>query len=116
MTVSAKQSLVNWIVWKKDETGSRYIKCLMKGTIWVLVQHFIGMVDKFLMHSHIKRVQSKTFEKDRTKIDVVGDLAILQMDYAENFTCFAQDEIQSAHWNQNTVSNLGHPNKNENLL
>ena len=26
------------------------------------------------------------------------------MDYAENFTCIAQDEIQSAHWNQAQVT------------
>ena len=26
------------------------------------------------------------------------------MDFAENYTCTAQDEIQSAHWNQNQVT------------
>ena len=28
---------------------------------------------------------------------------MLQVDYAENHTCRAQDEVQSAHWNQAQV-------------
>jgi hypothetical protein len=28
----------------------------------------------------------------------------LQVDFSENYTCVSQDEIQSAHWNQNQVS------------
>lgn len=30
--------------------------------------------------------------------------ALLQVDFSGNFTCVAQDEIQSAHWNQRQVS------------
>ena len=33
-----------------------------------------------------------------------SDIAVLQMDFAENYACTAQDEIQSAHWNQNQVT------------
>ena len=29
---------------------------------------------------------------------------VLQMDYAENYKCRAQDEVQSAHWNQDQVT------------
>ena len=29
---------------------------------------------------------------------------VLQMDYAENYTCKSQDEVQSAHWNQAQVT------------
>ena len=29
---------------------------------------------------------------------------VLQIDYAENYTCRAQDEVQSAHWNQAQVA------------
>ena len=28
---------------------------------------------------------------------------MLQMDFAESYTCTAQDEVQSAHWKQNQV-------------
>ena len=31
-------------------------------------------------------------------------MAVLQMDYAENYTCIARDEIQSGHWNQAQVT------------
>ncbi|KAJ6640217.1 hypothetical protein Bhyg_12967, partial [Pseudolycoriella hygida] len=32
-----------------------------------------------------------------------GETAVLQIDFAENADCIAQDEIQTAHWNQATV-------------
>ena len=33
-----------------------------------------------------------------------SDMCLLQMDFAENFTCLWQNEIQSAHWRQRQVS------------
>jgi len=30
--------------------------------------------------------------------------AVVQMDFSENYTCTAQDEIRSAHWNQAQVT------------
>ena len=32
--------------------------------------------------------------------------SLLQIDYAKNYTCRAQDEVQSAHWNQGQVKLL----------
>lgn len=103
-SANVEKSLVKWIVWKKDESASRYIKSLIRRSTEVLIQHFVEIVDKFLIHSYIKRAQSNSFEIDRKGVDVNGIIALLQMDFAENFTCFSQDEIQSAHWNQKLVS------------
>lgn len=32
------------------------------------------------------------------------DEGLLQVDFAENFVCEAQDEVQNAHWNQRQLS------------
>lgn len=70
-----------------------------------MIKYFLEILDKFLKHSHVKRGQAAAFENDRKELEdcVNGFLALLQIDFAENFTCEAQDEIQSAHWNQKTV-------------
>ena len=33
-----------------------------------------------------------------------SDFAVLQMDFAENYTCSSQDKVQSAHWNQAQIT------------
>ena len=32
------------------------------------------------------------------------DNTLLQVDFSENYTCVSQDEIQSAHWQQNQIT------------
>lgn len=36
--------------------------------------------------------------------DFPEDLALIQVDFSENYTCVHQDEVQSAHWHQAQVS------------
>lgn len=58
---------------------------------------------QFLKHSYIKREQSDMFNMHdipRAKNVEFGDEGALQFDFAENFVCEFQDEVQSAHWNQ----------------
>ena len=63
------------------------------------------MAPKFMQHSYIKRQQAKKYEEDKELASTISStVAVLQMDFAENYTCTAQDEIQSAHWNQNQVT------------
>lgn len=64
----------------------------------------MSIVPKFLKHVYIKHAQAESFEKEKKDVLEDEDLAILQVDFAENFTCEAQDEIQTAHWNQKNVS------------
>ena len=33
-----------------------------------------------------------------------SNVAVLQLDFAKNYCCIAQDEVQSAHWNQTQVT------------
>ena len=55
----------------------------------------------FLPHCFIKRKQSEQYELDKVQAQKENShVMVSKMDYAENYTCRAQDEVQSAHWNQ----------------
>jgi hypothetical protein len=50
----------------------------------------------------VKRHQAAYFEE---RLNTIGeDEAVIQVDFADNYTCKFQDEIQSVHWNQQHVS------------
>ena len=56
------------------------------------------------MHYFIKQKQSKSYYDHKAQLHSDPDAAVLQMDFAENFSTFCQDEVQSAHChNQVTV-------------
>ena len=52
-----------------------------------------------------QRKEAEQYELD--KVDAQkenSNVIVLQMHYAENYTCRAQDEVQPAHWNQAQVT------------
>lgn len=50
-------------------------------------------------------MQAKQYEEDKKKAALpMSQTAVVQMDFSENYTCVAQDEVQSAHWNQGQVT------------
>ena len=57
---------------------------------------------RFLQDVFIKRQQSSYLEEKLTNLDK-GE-AVVQVDFAENYTCRYQDDIQSAHWHQEQVT------------
>lgn len=98
---SVQVSLTQWA--KNDET-QRFQQFVHRGSLKNLLEHFIKILPEFLKHSYIKRNQAESFEKDNEKVKRSnGKVATLQVDFAESYNCDAQDEVQSAHWNQATV-------------
>ncbi len=98
------KSFVMWCQWNKNVKTNRFEKCMEKGTLTLLIGHFLKILPEFLKHSYIKRCQAAQFQKDDEEVSKSnGKLATLQVDFAEGFNCEAQDEIQTAHWNQATV-------------
>lgn len=99
-----KNDSVTWFQWVKDDVMNRFQKVVQHGTLRTLVEYFLKILPEFLKHSYIKRCQAASFERDNDDVsESNGKVATLQIDYAENFGCEAQDEIQSAHWNQANV-------------
>ena len=90
---------------KWQEQNGRLTKVEEKGSIADLYDHINSMSKKFLQHCHIKRLQAKQYEADKEiAMKTNSKVAVLQMDFAENYSCIAQDEVQSTHWNQTQVT------------
>ena len=66
----------------------------------------VSDLPSFLKHCYIKRSQSASYEKDKEHSLNSDGYATLQMDFAENYGCVWQDEVQSAHWCKNQVTIL----------
>ena len=54
--------------------------------------------------NHVQRVQRQYKELRNLKQNLPNSEVILQMDFAENFACRSLEEIQSAYWNQTSVT------------
>lgn len=96
-----------WMVWKKNIKTNRIEKQEEKGKLVNLLAHLTSIAPHFLRHSYIKRAQSSTFSTFDRPRAISSDFeseAVLQIDFAENFVCEMQDEVQSAHWNQRQLT------------
>lgn len=97
---------VTWMVWKADEDG-RMMKVEENGTTEELLDHIKKILPHFLEHCFFKREQAASCNAQKVKAmseDQDNEVALLQVDFSENYTCVHQDEIQSAHWRQRQVS------------
>lgn len=100
-------SSVKWIKWEKSTTANRIEKIEKREEMSKLVDHIIELSPKFLKHKFIKNEQAtvfNTFDVPRAKDCERKDEGLLQIDFAENFVCESQDEVQTAHWNQRQLT------------
>jgi hypothetical protein len=65
-------------------------------------QEFKDQVPSFARHHFIKQ-RSAAYSQNLKALASPKNI-VLQIDFAENFTCKFQDEIQSAHWRQNQIT------------
>ena len=56
------------------------------------------------LEEHTFRVRHQYQQLRNLKNNLPDNEAIMQMDFAENFTCRSLEEIQSAYWNQTSVT------------
>jgi hypothetical protein len=98
---------VSWNQWQKPQEKS-YIKIekvKKEGTIAVLLSHIKEMRAKFIIHCNVKSSQSSVFKFNiESAIQKDSNKAVIQVDWAENYTCIYQNETQAAHFGQNHIS------------
>ena len=107
-------SEVEWCQWerveqmttsKKEKTkkrGKTMKKICKLGTVDEAIQSLKDQMPYFLQHVYVKRQQSAFF--DEKKANLTQNEALVQVDFAENYTCKHQDEVQSAHWHQQKIT------------
>lgn len=105
ITSSNAGKKVTCLLWRKDITTNRTQKREEEGTLQKLMSYFLTIYVPFLKHKYIHREQTKNYNNDRKCVYMAenDDVALLHVDFAENFKCKSQDEIQPAHYNQKQV-------------
>ncbi|XP_065665666.1 uncharacterized protein LOC136087088 [Hydra vulgaris] len=102
-----KNKCITWYQWEKvaEGNGKEYIKKIeKKGRVDDLYRTFSKSLPSFLWHYFIKQKQSKTYRDHKIQLQSNPDTAVLQVDFAENFSTLWQDEVQSAHWHKKQVT------------
>ena len=94
--------------WKRVQIEAKgQTKSVMK-----IVDAEMGKVE-FLEHvktqtnefeGHVKRIQTQYSEMKRLKENLPTNHCIVHTDFSENFSCKSVQEIQSAYWNQTSVT------------
>lgn len=92
----SSDATVRWKQWTKNEHHTQISE--EEGTFQVLLQTFESKLQRFKQHFYVHRTQSDQFREAKERIE--SNEAVVQIDFAENFTLISQDEVQSAHWNQ----------------
>ena len=73
------------------------------GTLGNLIQELEEELDTLPLHLFLKNWQQEQFSK-LTSGRVPEGWCIMVLDFAENYTCKTQDEVQAAHWTQEQVT------------
>ena len=101
---------VKWWQWENVEGEDGYRdtleKVMKRGTPEELYQCVVQKLPTFLHHHYIKRTQSQVYVELSKRVKKDDSLAMIQMDFAGNYSTMWQDEVQSAHWTKKQVTLL----------
>ncbi len=87
----------SWSIWKK--VGPRYQLLHVTGSFDVLLQEIDNLWPSFTTHSFYTHQQRDYIALIKEKSSFIT-YAVVQMDFAQNFTFVTQEEIQSAYYSR----------------
>ena len=98
------ESHVTFTEWKRvDESGKiRWKQVQTKVTKAAFVEMFTKDVKEF--RAHVDRVKNQYSQMRHRRENLQDGHVLIWMDFAENFTCAALDEVQSAYWTSEQVT------------
>lgn len=101
--VDKLQAHVNFSHWKRVDVDGKKTKILV---VDMEKQKFGELFRKEVesFRRHAKRVQIQYGQMKMLKENLADDEAIVQMDFAEKYTCQSLEEVQSAYWNVSMVT------------
>lgn len=88
------QQTIKWKQWTAHD--KQWIVQETSGSLGQAIHALSEKLVAFKKHWFIKKKQSDHFQ--HAKENLLPTEAVLQMDFAENYSIISQDEIQSAHW------------------
>ena len=99
----SEDTIFKWYQWQ--EVDGYIQKTPLEGSTSDAFDDLASQLPTFFWHSFVKDKQASSYNTSKSVAQELDSYAcLLQMDFAENFTCLWQNEIQSAHWRQCQVS------------
>jgi hypothetical protein len=92
---------LNVLQWIADDNGF-LIRRRITLTVDDALTSFQDKLPCFILHSLTKRNQAEKYRNQKNEVD--SETLLCHFDFAENYTCGSQDQIQSAYYNQKLVS------------
>ena len=86
--------MVSYVQWTLS--GKRYEKAKVIGTLGAVFSKLKDVVKQYCVHMYVKRKQALAFQQAKQSVN--DSTAVIQVDFAENYSFAEQDKIQSAHW------------------
>ncbi|CAF4064309.1 unnamed protein product [Rotaria sordida] len=88
---------VTWMIWERNEKRTE----LQRHTtsITTLLEKLDSLWSKFLIHNFYTIEQREYIKKIKSESSEKGT-AVVQLDFAENFTLLSQAAVQSSYWSQ----------------
>lgn len=96
LDTSDEDNKCSWSMWKSIDKKVDLHQ--IRGTITSLLHEIDENWSAFLLHSHFNREQRNFINELRIKSSH-SSYAVVQIDFAENYTFLRQREVQAAHWN-----------------
>jgi hypothetical protein len=94
---------IRYTCWGEDERGFLE-RQKIRTTVQQALQTFSIALPGFILHHLTKRHQARMYREHCSISKTVPFGIVVHFDYSENYTCLAQDEIQSSHWNNPQVT------------
>ena len=84
---------IHWAAWGKSENGF-LTKDTVEGTVQEALNVLKNQLSKFIWHAFIKGKQATSYQIDKEESTAPeSEMCLLQMDFAQNYSCLFQDEI-----------------------
>jgi hypothetical protein len=106
-SVDDDNMLIKFKIWIPDEETGYLIRVEQSLPIAAAMKRFEISLPKFLQHHAVKRNQAAMYRAHKTCIDrepFGKHILLLHFDFAENFRCSYQDQIQSAYFSQRMIT------------
>jgi hypothetical protein len=87
--------------WRRDERGF-LLRSTVTMTLADAVALFRNKLPAFTLHHLTKRHQATVYRMHKEELD--SETIVIHFDFAENYCCASQDQIQAAYYGQRLVS------------
>ncbi|KAJ8048235.1 hypothetical protein HOLleu_00469 [Holothuria leucospilota] len=96
---------IDFDVWKRTPTESGQKKTKLFHSVLGKVE-FVNSFQQTMreFRDHVVRVKTQCDATHKCKDSLPKDECVVQMDFAENYTCVPLEEVQSGYWNQESVT------------